>query len=871
MDPKKIILIDGNSLIYRAFFALPQTLASSSGQITNAAYGFTTMLIKLLQTEEPELMAVAFDKAAPTFRHEEYEEYKAHRPRMPDELRSQFPIVKEILGAFNIPIYELEGYEADDLLAALSKKAEEQGYEVLVVTGDRDALQLISPHIKVVATRTGITDIIVYDRQKVLERYGVPPEKIPDLLGLKGDTSDNIPGIPGIGDKTAAKLVNEYGNVENALANASRVTSKKIREALLAHTEQAKISKKLATLATEVPLEINLEDCRLGEWNAEEIKQLFSSLEFQSLLNRLFPEGEVSTAKPLKYKMVMVDTEAKEKEVLNKLAKAKELAVALNCSGVPVDCNLYGIALAVDSKKAYYIPVTILSGDFWEKVISFLQSDILHKFIYDAKSLYVYLYNNGVCVRAITFDPLIAAYLLDPTKGDYPLEDIVREFLGLELPEVEGEELVSQRAVASLALKDRLQKAMEEKGITELFADLEMPLLNVLAKMEIEGVGIDTEHLNEFGKGVEKNILRLTKEIFSLTGHEFNLNSPQQLSTVLFKELELKPRKRTKTGLGTGAEVLQEMVDEHPIIEKILQYRELSKLKSTYIFALPKLVNRKTGRLHTSFNQAVTATGRLSSSNPNLQNIPVRTDLGREIRKAFVPARSTDKLLIADYSQIELRLVAHFSGDENLSKAFEQDQDIHRATAAEIFGVDSEEVTEEMRRQAKAVNFGIVYGISAFGLGKNLGISDEEAQLYITNYFAKYPRVQEFINQRISEAYRLGYVITILNRRRDLPELTSSNLRVRQFGERLAVNTPLQGSAADIIKLAMVRLDKELTERNMKTKMVLQVHDELVFEVPKEEEEEAIKLVREVMENIYPLKVKLKVDIKLGSNWNEAK
>lgn len=870
---KKLILIDGNSLIYRAFYALPQTLATSTGQVTNAVYGFTSMLVKLLETEKADHVAVAFDRPTPTFRHEQYAEYKAHRMRMPDELQSQFPIVKEVLHSLRIPTYELERFEADDVLAALAKKAESEGYEVIIVTGDRDALQLISPQVKIMTTRTGITDIVVYDREKVIERYGVPPEKIPDLLGLKGDTSDNIPGIPGVGDKTAAKLVQEYGSVENVVEHAQEIPSKKIREAVSSHADQAKMSKHLATLEGDLPIDIDLEDCRLREWDEKEVKDLFVSLEFNSLLKRLFPEEEKVSigAEALKFKVVRVEDTAVGDKLLEKLTQAREFGLAaVNGTEMLIDCNLKGLAVALDAETAYYIPGSTLSGTFRERIASVLQSKSAGKITYDAKPLIICLATSGLEVEPPLFDPVIAAYLLDSTGESYPLDGLAEKYLGVS-PAVGGEELAAcQRAVISLQLKKRLEAALKEKELWELFQDLEMPLMQVLARMEIAGVGVDLDHLHKLGEEIKKGISSLQVEIFGMAGHEFNLNSPQQLSTVLFKELGLTPRKKTKTGLATGAEVLTEMVGEHPIIEKILQYRELSKLTSTYVFALPKLVNPRTGRLHTTFNQTVTATGRLSSSNPNLQNIPVRTELGREIRKAFVPAQASDELLVADYSQIELRLLAHLAQDEYLESAFEKGLDIHQATAAEVFGVPPEEVTPEMRRQAKVINFGIIYGMTAFGLAKNLGISDEEAQIYIDNYFARYPKVQEFISLSIQKAYKQGYTTTILKRRRDLPELKSKSYRVRQFGERLAVNTPLQGSAADIIKLAMLRMDEELRSRNLATRMVLQVHDELVFEVPPHEKEEVVGLVREVMENAYP-PVKLKVDIKVGPNWNQVK
>jgi len=875
LEKKKIILIDGNSLVYRAFYALPTTLATSAGQITNAVYGFSSMLIKLLREEKPNVVLVAFDKGMPA-RVAQYEEYKAHRPETPDELRSQMPLVKEVLEVLNIPIFEMEGCEADDILATLAKKAEREGHQVLIVTADRDAFQLVSPRVKIMTTKRGISDIVLYDHKAVISRYGVPPERIVDYLALKGDSSDNIPGVPSIGEKTAAKLIQEFGGLENILENVDRIPAKN-REALKNYAEQAKLSKQLAILDCGVPIDVDFDRYRLGGWDERRVREVFSSLEFNTLLERLLTQEVAAPAEtPLKIEIKIVLNEMDLKDLLKQLDSSRRFGLEIVSSGThPIDLNLTGLSVSTED-ETYYIPLEEKLGQLPKALVfgelkSYLESLRKLKVVHEGKTLIHCLRNEGINLNGLSFDTLIAAYLLDPKREVYPLEHLCRQYLRLKIAEEETEEGVGQKAFTVLKLQPILERELKEKELWELFEEIEMPLLFVLAKMELEGVGIERQVLEFFSSEVEDTIKTLEREIYDLAGEEFNINSSQQLGTILFEKLRLEPHRRTKTGYSTDYSVLIKLVDQHPIIEKLLQYRELSKLKSTYIDALPKLVHPRTKRLHTTFSQTITTTGRLTSSNPNLQNIPIRTELGLRIREAFIPTRPSDQFLVADYSQIELRILAHLSQDQGLLRAFREKRDIHLATACEVFGVRPEDVDPLMRRAAKGVNFGVVYGISPYGLSEQLGISKDEAKAYIDRYFERYPSVREFIDKVIADAYRDGYVKTLMNRRRYLPELKSSNYRIRNFGERLAINTTIQGSAADIIKLAMIQLEREFGERGLRTRMVLQVHDELIFEVPEDERKAAQILVREVMENAYPLDAKLKVDISMGPNWKEAK
>ncbi|HZD60632.1 MAG TPA: DNA polymerase I, partial [Anaerolineae bacterium] len=845
---KKIILIDGNSLVYRAFFALPTTLATSSGQVTNAVYGFTSMLIKLLKEERPDVVIVAFDRAAPTFRHDHFQEYKAHREPMPNDLISQFPVVKDVLKALRIPIYEMDGYEADDILATLASKAEAESDDVVIVTGDKDAFQLVDDHISIMTTKKGISDIVIYDRQKVEEKYGVSPERVADFLGLKGDPSDNIPGVPGIGEKTAAKLIQKFGSVENLIANVDGIENKRWRDMIAENVAEAELSKRLAILDRDVPIDVDFEECRFGRWDEEQVRKLFSKLEFFSLLDRFLSQNiQKGSLEAARYTVIDIADQGVIDRLIADIEKYKHVAIAVSTMGEnSVGQQVTSIALATTGDTVYASvdgTGVVDTKHLLHSIQPNLESKTIAKIGHDTKRIILALWNAGIKPEAFAFDTMIAAYLLNPERSDYPIDELAAINLGMSLTTEEGRERLAREAIANLRLEPKLKEQLTDKGLLKLFEEVEMPLVPVLARMEYAGVGINVEYLEDLSKEVEILLESIENEIYSMAGQEFNINSPQQLGFVLFEKLGLPKSKKTKTGYSTDANVLNKLLPVHPIVEKIISYRELAKLKSTYIDALPKLINPKTGKLHTSFNQTVTSTGRLSSSNPNLQNIPIRTELGQRIREAFIPSRPGDEFLAADYSQIELRLLAHYSSEEVLIRAFEEGIDIHEATATEVFGVFPEQVTPQMRRMAKVVNFGVLYGMSPYGLSDRLGIPVSDARAFIDRYFKSLPKVAEFIDKTIEETREKGYVETLLGRRRYVPELKSGNTKIRSLGERFAVNAPLQGTAADIIKLAMVRIDKQLEEEGLQTKMVLQVHDELIFEVPDAERDAATALI----------------------------
>jgi len=873
---RKIILIDGNSLVYRAFFALPTTLTLPSGQVTNAVYGFTSMLLRLLIDEKPDAVAVAFDSRGPTWRHEHYEHYKAHREATPDDLISQFPLVKEVLGALAIPTFEAPGHEADDILATLAARAHNAGDEVLVVTGDRDAFQLIQDkRVRVMTTKRGITDIVIYDRAKVIERYGVAPEQVPDFLGLKGDPSDNIPGVPGVGDKTAAKLIQQFGSMEALFERLDEVGSDKLRAVLADNREQAEMSKKLAVLNREVPLDKDLDDVKLGQWEGPAVREVFTRFEFRTLLERF--EAKIAAAGS---STPLLDVSINELGAgdLRAWLKARRdpepigVEIVRDESGRPV-----GLAIGFlpdGQSQVFTVKPDKLDRDDLGTLRAWLKQPGRVKSVYDFKARLNEAAGLGLPLDGDVFDPMLAAYLLAPSDLGYELPQLSLNYLGRRL-DAEGSPTpaAASRAAAAVALMPPLKTALNEEELGPVLDDIELPLSRVLARMEACGVGLDRSVLAGLSKTMASDLNKVAGRIYELAGEEFNINSPQQVGMILFDKLGLTPGRKTKTkaAYATDAAVLAKLVGAHEIVPLILDYRELAKLKSTYIDALPKLVNPATGRLHTSFNQAVTATGRLSSSNPNLQNIPTRTELGRQIREAFVPPHKDDKLLAADYSQIELRLLADLSGDEALKQAFTDGLDIHTATAAEVFGVAPGKVTEQMRRSAKAINFGIIYGLSPFGLSEQLEISTEEAKTYIDTYLNRYPKVRGYLNRCIKDAYKRGYVATVTGRKRYMRELKSANYNERSFGERVATNAPLQGSAADIIKIAMINIDKWLIESGLQTRMILQVHDELIFEVPPLEEAVVTPKIKELMENAYPLSVPLEVKISFGKNWGEAK
>lgn len=882
----RLFLIDGNSFCYRAFYAI-RGLTNSKGQPTNAIYGFITMINKLIKDEKPDYLAIAFDLKGPTFRHKKFEEYKIHRKPMPDELIDQMPLIKEVVRGYNIPLFEMQGYEADDILATVATKAEDKGYDVYIVTGDKDMLQLVGRHIKIYNVHK---EGLIYDKEKVKERYGVPPERMVDLIALMGDSSDNIPGITGIGEVTAKKLMEDFGSLDNVLSAGDKIGSESLRKKITEYRDQAVLSKELATVDRDVPIKINFNELKLTGPDEGKLYDIFNELEFKRLLKDFAVPG-----KQLSGKYHLIEDEVALEKLVKELAGRKEFALDFETTGTdPLSCEPVGISFCWEEGLAYYVPIGDVKGGFnedmfFEKLKPLLEDRKRLKIGQNIKYEKLLLAVNGVKMEGPVFDTMVASYLLNPSKLNHNLEDITLEYLNRKktpITDIIGEgkkkitmkdaeigkikEYCCQDSDAAFRLKEVLGGQLEDKNLAKLFHEVEMPLLDCLAEMELTGVAIDVDYLAKMSKEMEKQLGKITAEVYEIAGTEFNINSPKQLAEVLFERLKLPVVKKTKTGHSTDVEVLEALSAVHALPASLLRYREVSKLKSTYVDALPQLVNPKTGRVHTSFNQTVTATGRLSSSDPNFQNIPIKTEMGKQIRKAFVPAAKGWVILSADYSQIELRILAHFSQDMELLKAFEEDHDIHVHTASLIFGVREAEVTSEMRSIAKTVNFGIIYGMSPFGLSRELKIDVSKAKEFIDAYFEKYERVKVFLEGLVEEAKKDGYVMTILNRRRYLPEINNQNNSVRQFAERAAINAPIQGSAADLIKIAMINIHTVLKEKGMKSKMILQVHDELVFEVPGDEVEEMRAIVKSRMEQVVKLSVPVKVQVKVGKNWLEA-
>lgn len=894
-EQKKLVLIDGNSITYRAFFALPP-LSNSKGQYTNAAFGFTNMLLRLLQDEQPTHLMVAFDKGKANFRHQAFAEYKGTREKTPGELREQFPIVRDILDAFGIPYVEAEGYEADDIIGTLTLEAEAAGYQSLVVTGDKDLLQLVSDSVTTMLTRKGITETEKYGIQEVADRYGLTPQQIIDLKGLMGDTSDNIPGIPGVGEKTALKLLAQHPTVEEVLAHSDEAPGKKLQEKLREHADSALLSKQLATIKRDVPLNeplsTMLESFKYEGYDAGKVRETFKALEFKSLLDRL-PAGGVESETEATPAHELVTT-----QILSSQELGDVISTLPDLIGFYIDlaegnyqtAPLHGIAFATET-QAWYLPLDPEQTNMPTELTDLLQDASKTKAFFDVKAMTVALQNRGITIdRTNTFCTLLSSYLLTSSEGTPVLQDVMEKRLGwkvADLPKSTAKKPVEssveerahragQIAAANVLIKPALDQEMATQEITPLYQDLELPLTFVLADMEAVGVKIDTDELREIGAGLTERINALQTEIYELAGIEFNLNSPKQLGEVLFEKLGLPASKKTKTGYSTSADVLEKLASHSPVVQKILDYRHLGKLNSTYVEGLlgaARLDEQGVYRVHTQFNQALTATGRLSSTEPNLQNIPIRTEEGRRLRHVFVPSQPGWKILAADYSQIELRILADIAGDENMIDAFVNNMDIHTRTAADVFEVDPSEVDSNMRRAAKAVNFGIVYGISDFGLSQNLNIPRKQAATFIENYFAKFPGVKRYMEEIVEQARRDGYVTTLLGRRRSLPDITASNFNIRSFAERTAMNTPIQGTAADIIKKAMVAIAPALRAENLRTRLLLQVHDELIFECPEDEIEALSALVRCEMEQVVTdqLKVPLKADLNTGDTWYEAK
>jgi DNA polymerase I len=922
---KKFIIFDGNALVHRAWHALPMTLTTKDGTIVNAVYGFTSVFLKALKDLKPDYIAVTFDLAGPTFRHEKFKEYKAGREKQVDEFYTQFPIIKDLLRAFNIKIFEKQGFEADDLIGTLCDKKQVNRDDVLsvIVTGDMDTMQLVDANTHVYTLKKGLTDTVIYDVKAVKEKYGgLTPEQMIDYKALRGDPSDNIPGVKGIGEKTATALLTEFGTLEKLYSavekNKAENVKERIRNLLIEHKKDALMSKDLATIEREVKIDFNLEDCKYVNYDKDKVYKLLSELEFKSLLSRL-PEqtGRPGSAEPFeslsvtamagtqggfdfgktgitkvngnqaKFDYKLIDDDKKFAEFLTELKKQKIFCFDTETTGLNIfEAKLIGLSFSWKKGQAYYVV-------FNEKYLSELKpifedakiKKVAHNMKFDASMLKM----AGVDLANYYFDTMIASYLLDSSTRQHGLDRLA--FIEFQHKKIATTELIGEgknqitmdkvdvKKVAEYSCEDAdftwrlyelFEPRLEKNKLKKLFDEIEMPLIPVLIEMEVNGVKIDVEQLKKLSKKITKKIEDLKLKIYKLAGQEFNISSPLQLKEILFDKLKISTKgiKHTKTGLSTAAAELEKMRGEHEIIDLISDYRELSKLKSTYVDALPKLVNKETGRLHTSFNQTITATGRLSSSEPNLQNIPIRTELGREIRKAFI-AEDGNLIVAADYSQVELRVIACLAKDEHMMEVFNQGKDIHAATAAKIFDVKLEDVTKDMRRKAKEVNFGVLYGMGASGLAQRTGITRAEAKEFIEKYFTSYKKVKEYTEKMVVDAQKNEFVETMFGRRRYLPEINSNVQMLRAQAERMAVNMPIQGTAADLMKIAMIEVYKELKTISPKSKMLLQVHDELVIEVPEKDVEKVAKVVDEKMEKIHKLCVPLNVDTEVGKNWDE--
>ncbi|UCG54046.1 MAG: DNA polymerase I [Dehalococcoidia bacterium] len=906
MKKPLLLLIDGNALLHRAFHVIPPLTVSKTGEMIGAVYGFASMLLKAIGELKPTHYAIAFDKKGPTFRHHLYDQYKAHRPETPRELVAQLGRVKQLVEAFNLPAFELDGYEADDILGSLSRQAGEQGLDTVIVTGDADVMQLVSPRVKVFYPKPGgsFSDAILYDEKAVSSKYGVDPQSIADLKALVGDKSDNIPGVSGIGNKTAVSLIQKFGGIEQIYTRLDEVIPEKLRNRLRENEEIARQSKELATIVVSgLPVRLELKDSEVSRFSRQQVTELFRELEFTSLLSRFTDidgaEKKSDTSADGKPKpdvdySIICTTRALD-ALIKKLRKAGSFSFDTETTSLnPMLAQPVGISFSTAPGEAYYIPVSHVGLEnikqlpvemVIKKIKPIFEDGTMSKITQNGKYDVEILAGQGVEVKNLSFDTMIAAHLLG--EKSLGLKALAFSRLGVEMTPIcdligtgakkkcisKAEiEHTSNYACADADMTLQLAKIFENelhrKELWHLFKEVEMPLVPVLIRMEMNGVAIDSELLGKMSRRLGERLLGLETKIYENAGHKFNINSPQQLGPVLFDELKLPTAGKTKSGYSTSSSVLENLRVVHPIIEPIIEYRQLSKLKSTYIDALPGLINPRTKRLHTCFNQTRTATGRLSSSEPNLQNIPVRGEQGKEIRRAFIAATGCH-LMSADYSQIDLRVLAHLSQDPALLETFYLDGDIHSATAVRLLGVSEDDVTEDMRRLAKTVNFGIIYGMSGYGLERATELSREEADQFIDSYFEKYPKVKEYLESTKRMARELGYVQTILGRRRTIPEINSSNRNLREAAERMAINMPVQGTSADIIKVAMVKLDDEMRKRRLESKLLLQVHDELIFEIPHNELEEMKKIVPHIVATSLEISLPLKVDVKTGNNWEQ--
>jgi len=893
---KRLFLIDAMALAYRAYFAfIRNPLINSRGENVSAVFGFTNTLLNILDSEDPEYFAVIFDTAEPTFRHKLYTEYKAQRADMPQDMVDQLPRLHEVLQALNIPDIAKPGFEADDIIGTLSVMAAKKGLQTVIVSGDKDMMQLVSKDTIILNPKRSGEEPEWLDAKAVVKKIGLGPEKIIDYLALMGDSSDNIPGVKGIGPKTALSLIKEHDSLDKMLDDPEIVQSTRFRNLIKDDLENAKLSHTLVQIQTDMDLDISMDMLKRGKIDNEAAFDFFQRMEFNTLSKRFTPEQE-----KIETKYNLVDTPEKFSDFVEKLQATTRFAFDTETtSAEPMRAEMVGFSFSWKTGQAWYIPVKVptdmtneinpIPWDDAKKALApVFADDNIEKCAHNAKYDMLVLLNHGIHVKGLTFDTMVANYLLDPSLHQHGLDALALKYFNLkkiptskiigsgkkqitmdQAPVEKVSEYACEDADVTFRLWDLLRPEIEEKNLLKLLNDVELPLISVLLEMEKSGVGLDEKYLDSMSNQLGTDLLRLEKDIYKLAGSKFNINSPKQLSKILFEDLELPVIKKTKTGFSTDVSVLEELAKQHDLPKHLLEFRSLAKLKSTYVDALPKLIHPKTGRVHTSFNQTVAATGRLSSSDPNLQNIPIRTEIGRQIRAAFI-APPNHVILDADYSQIELRIMAHLSDDKGLKKAFSEDLDVHTHTASLIFDVDMDNVTSDMRRRAKEVNFGIMYGMGAFGLSQRIGIDPEEAAEFIQSYFANYPGVKNYMTEIVKKAREQGYVTTLLNRRRYIPEINSDNRRVRDFAERTAINTPIQGSAADMIKLAMIRINHRLRNENLASKMILQVHDELAFDVPEGEIEVMQQIIQKEMEESIKLDVPIKAEVGKGKNWLEA-
>ena len=886
--PERFFILDGHSHCYQAYYAITAKLTTPDGKPANAVYGFTRMLQKLLREHHPEYVVVVFDTKYATHRHNSYAEYKANRKPTPAELQAQIPLIYKVVRAYNIPIYAARGYEADDIISALVKKLSEKNVEIIIATSDKDMEQLLSPQVKIFNAKKGV----MIDQETLFREKGIRPEQVVDVLSLSGDSSDNVPGVPGIGNKTALELIQKWGSLESVLSSIDQISGKKRQENLRVFSDQARLSQKLLKLYSEIPIPIDMNACKLDTTENTKLKKLFREFGFNTLLADM-----VATAKTEETRYHLINTGEKFHEFLEQLKNQKVFAVDLETTNIkPLQAQIVGISFSWQPKEAYYLPLMTPNGiehldanTVLPKIRAVLEDENIKKIGQNIKYDLLVLRNNNIHLQGIAFDSMIASYLLNPVKRNHNLDDIAIEHLSYKTITTaeligSGKEQITMDRVAvdkvcqyacqdadvAYRLANIIEPLLKKEGLWHLFQNIEIPLIYVLAEMEWNGISLETHVLKEMSCWLTTKLQQLEKQIYASAGHEFNIDSPRQLSEILFEKLELPRLRKTKTGSSTDANVLSTLAWRHALPKLVLEYRQLTKLKNTYVDALPDMMNQGTGRVHTSFNQTVTATGRLSSSEPNLQNIPIRTDIGREIRRAFVPSEKDTLFLSADYSQIELRILAHFSEDAALITAFQQDKDIHSVVASAIYNVPIEGVTSEMRRNAKAVNFGIIYGLSEFGLSRDTGLTLEESREFINAYFSLYHGVKKYRDTVIEEAKACGYVQTLFNRKRSVPDIRSEDKKRRNLAERIAVNTIIQGTAADLIKVAMNNIHAKLKKGEYGAKMILQIHDELLFEVKENKLASTRSMIQEEMSHAVTLNVPVKINIKTGKNWMET-